>query len=187
MPGSGKICDLTRRAFVWGKGAQQIPPLRCASVGMTNLFGGKVETATGHSLDLKQICHPTEAQRSGGACLRPGPKQNPAKTWPSNKFVIPTEAQRSGGACLRPGPKQNPAKTWPSNKFVIPTEAQRSGGARLRPGPKQNPAKTWPSNKFVIPTEAQRSGGACLRPGPQTKPSQDVAFKQICHPDRSEA
>jgi hypothetical protein len=33
----GGICELTRGAFVWGIGAQQVPPLRYASVGMTIL------------------------------------------------------------------------------------------------------------------------------------------------------
>jgi hypothetical protein len=38
---SGKVCELTRRAFVWEKGAPQIPPLRFASVGMgVELWGG---------------------------------------------------------------------------------------------------------------------------------------------------
>jgi hypothetical protein len=48
----GRICELTCGAFVWGKGAPQIPPLRYAPVprqagagGMTNLFGGELESA----------------------------------------------------------------------------------------------------------------------------------------------
>ncbi len=46
--GWGWICELTRGALVWGKGAPQIPPLRYATVGMTNLFGGTGLKASAH-------------------------------------------------------------------------------------------------------------------------------------------
>ncbi len=46
--GWGRICELTWRALVWGKGAPQIPPLRYATVGMTNLFGGTGLKASAH-------------------------------------------------------------------------------------------------------------------------------------------
>ncbi len=46
--GWGRICELTWRALVWGKGAPQIPPLRYATVGMTNLSGGTGLKASAH-------------------------------------------------------------------------------------------------------------------------------------------
>jgi len=95
----------------------QIPPLRCAPVGMTILLFNRIcvnaATTLNESAALpfvipNKFVIPTEALRSGGTAVPQPATLNGSAALP---FVIPSEAE--GSAVLSFGP----------NKFVIPTEA----------------------------------------------------------------
>jgi len=114
--------------FFWrvvrGKGAQQVPPLRYAPVGMTNLiwFGilsfvsgfqvplrlanavaSELEMESVHKFQpTKQILDLSSRSEAQWRDLRFTPPQTNPHRSDRLRFVIPTEAKRSGGTCCAP-------------------------------------------------------------------------------------